>query len=94
MRVFRYTCLWASLLGLLFSCSVPETEESVDAVTNETGRAIIVNPEETRTSFDSYVGKFAWSDGDEIAIHLSDGTFYSTAVNAETGAFTCSTTPS
>ena len=55
-------------------------------------RAWIVN-EETRTGFDSHVGKFAWSEGDRIAIHLSDGTFHSTEVNPETGAFTCSTTP-
>jgi hypothetical protein len=56
------------------------------------GHAYIVVPE-TRTDFDSHVGKFSWSSGDRIAIHLSDGTFIESAVDAETGIFTCSTTP-
>ena len=72
-----------------------EVDSPVDTPAASGGsHAYIVAPDGTRTDFDSYVGKFAWSDGDQIAIHLSDGTFYSTAVNAETGEFTCSTTSS
>ena len=54
--------------------------------------AYIVNEEETRTDFDSFVGKFTWTEGDKIAIHLTDGTFYETPVNPETKVFTSSTT--
>ena len=72
-----------------------EADSLVDAPASSGGsHAYIVAPTDTRTDFDSYVGKFAWSEGDQIAIHLSDGTFYATEVNAETGAFACSTTPS
>lgn len=30
---------------------------------------------ETRTAFDGTTGKFSWSEGDEIAFHLSDGSY-------------------
>lgn len=54
----------------------------------------------TRTSYDSYEGKFLWNEGDEIAVHLSDGTaagrYESIKVTpdspAETGRLPISTT--
>ena len=83
----------AGVLACLAACN-KEQYTGDDPVRCGDMHAYIVAPTETRTDFDSYVGKFAWSEGDEIAIHLTDGTFYSTEVNAETGAFACSTTPS
>ena len=89
------------LIATVVSCSRELDDTAAEALDGkaeaaEAGglRAIIVNPGETRTDFDGYVGKFAWSEGDKIAIHLSDGSFYESTVDAETGAFTCSTTPS
>ena len=82
----------AGVLACLAACN-KEQYTGNDPVQSGDMHAYIVAPTETRTDFDSYVGKFAWSEGDKIAIHLSDGTFYSTRVNAETGAFACSTTP-
>ena len=102
--------LLISLLGIavVTACVRENIQPAEPGAENEAGgmHAYIVNPDtgdwmpadagtaETRTDFDGYVGKFAWSDGDKIAIHLSDGTFYETPVNAETGEFTCSTTSS
>ena len=48
----------------------------------------------TRTDFDSYVGTFTWSEGDKIAIHMNNGTYYETPVTPATGAFTASSTAS
>ena len=84
----------AAALLALAACSREQVVDADEPFDDGVQHAYIVAPTETRTDFDSYVGKFAWSEGDEIAIHLSDGTFYSTEVNAETGAFACSTTPS
>ena len=81
----------AGILACLAACN-KEQNAGNDPAQGGRQYAYIVN-EETRTDFDSYVGKFAWTDGDRIAIHLSDGTFYETAVDPETGAFACSTTP-
>lgn len=56
-------------------------------------RAVIVQPE-TRTSFDGGTGKFRWSEGDRIAIHLSSGSFCEAEVDDRTGFFECPTTAS
>ena len=84
----------AAALLALASCSREQIVDADESFDDGVQHAYIVAPTGTRTDFDSYVGKFAWSEGDQIAIHLSDGAFYATGVNAETGAFTCSTTPS
>lgn len=40
----------------------------------------------TRTSYDSVEGKFAWNGGDEIAIHYSNGSYETLAVNPTDGS--------
>ena len=58
-------------------------------------RANIVQPgEETRTSFDGGTGKFRWSEGDRIAIHMSTGYFTEAEIDYRTGFFSCPTTES
>ena len=93
MKVYTHISLLA-ISCLLLSCAGLEKESPAAPVDDNVSHAYIVAPEETRTDFDSYAGKFAWSEGDKIAIHMNDGTFYETEVNAETGVFTCSTTAS
>ena len=39
----------------------------------------------TRTSFDNTTGVFSWSEGDQIAFHLSNGEYITAPINAETG---------
>ena len=42
-------------------------------------------PAETRTSFDTETGSFAWTDGDLLAFHLSDGSYLVNPVDPVTG---------
>ena len=39
---------------------------------------------ETRTAFNETTGKFAWTEGDELAFHLSNGTYTSAAIDPAT----------
>ena len=39
----------------------------------------------TRTSFDNTTGVFSWSEGDQIAFHLSNGEYITAPINPETG---------
>lgn len=39
----------------------------------------------TRTSFDNTTGVFSWTEGDEIAFHLSNGEYISAPIDIETG---------
>lgn len=55
----------------------------------------------TRTSYDGdiSVGNFSWNDGDEIALHYTDGKYHISritpvAADPKTGTFLCSTTSS
>ena len=57
--------------ALLLGCTRTEPE-SVGAA-SLTARIAEEVPE-TRTSYDGYEGKFLWNEGDEIAVHLADGT--------------------
>ena len=38
----------------------------------------------TRTAFNETTGKFSWSEGDELAFHLSDGSYISATINPQT----------
>ena len=40
---------------------------------------------ETRTAFNEDTGKFAWTEGDELAFHLSNGEYTSAAIDPGTG---------
>ena len=42
-------------------------------------------PAETRTTFDAETGSFAWSEGDLLAFHLSDGSFLVSPVDPASG---------
>ena len=82
-------CLLAALA--LASC----LKEADTGIPDGMLRANIVQPEEeTRTSFDGGTGKFRWSEGDRIAIHMSTGYFTEVEVDYRTGFFECPTTES
>ena len=43
-----------------------------------------VYPDMTRTSFDAETGAFAWTEGDRLAFHISDGTYLVHEIDPET----------
>lgn len=46
--------------------------------------AVYPHDPETRTAFNETTGKFAWTEGDELAFHLSNGTYTSAAIDPAT----------
>ncbi len=52
----------------------------------------VIEKADTKVSFDSSAGKFVWTDGDEIAIHFSNGDFTDYPVNPDDGAVSVSST--
>ena len=88
MKRYVFGIILLSGLAIL-ACNRQEEEKPVAGGLT----AHIVNLE-TRTSYDSYVGKFAWSAGDRIALHLTNGTYYQAEVTPVTGSFACPTSSS
>ena len=82
----------ATLLALLaamlctFSC-MKETDFGTDSAPEGYYEEIIttvIPGGGTRTSFDNTTGVFSWSDGDEIAFHLSNGEYIVAPIDPET----------
>ena len=63
----------AALAGAALLLGCTRTEPETVGAASLTARIAEEVPE-TRTSYDGYEGKFLWNEGDEIAVHLADGT--------------------
>ena len=70
-KTARYILAALAGAALLLGCSRIEKEAMEPA--NLTARIAEEVPA-TRTSYDSFEGKFLWNEGDEIAVHIADGT--------------------
>ena len=81
--------LLAGALLILAACT-READRGNDAL--QGGHHAYIQEVETRTGFDVHDGKFSWTEGDQIAIYMSDGSWRNTEVDYRTGAFGCETT--
>ena len=63
----------AALAGAAVLLGCTRTEPETVGAASLTARIAEEVPA-TRTSYDGYEGKFLWNEGDEIAVHISDGT--------------------
>lgn len=88
-----------TILGLLIGMSAlsltgcRQEEPSLAEPDLLTVRIEVPDPD-TKTSFDNVTGKASWTSGDEIALHYSDGNYYSFSVNATDGTVVASSTSS
>ena len=79
-------------LAILFGCT-KEQQSNNDPIVQGHHAYIVQDDEaDTRTDFDNFSGDFAWSQGDQIAIHYTDGSYRSETVDYKTGEFSCSST--
>ena len=63
----------AALAGAALLLGCTRTEPETVGAASLTARIAEEIPT-TRTSYDGYEGKFLWNEGDEIAVHIADGT--------------------
>ncbi len=83
------------ILGCAAIAAAACTVEPTDSETFSAGSEIpdgyhlenvrAVYPDMTRTSFDAETGAFAWTEGDRLAFHISDGTYLVHEIDPETG---------
>ena len=70
-KTARY--ILAALAGAAVLLGCTRTEPETVGAASLTARIAEEVPA-TRTSYDGYEGKFLWDEGDEIAVHIADGT--------------------
>ena len=70
-KTARY--ILAALAGAAVLLGCTRTEPETVGAASLTARIAEEVPA-TRTSYDGYEGKFLWNEGDEIAVHIADGT--------------------
>ena len=70
-KTARYILAALAGAALLLGCT--RTEPETVGAASLTARIAEEVPA-TRTSYDGYEGKFLWDEGDEIAVHIADGT--------------------
>ena len=70
-KTARYILAALAGAALLLGCT--RTEPETVGAASLTARIAEEVPA-TRTSYDGYEGKFLWNEGDEIAVHIADGT--------------------
>ena len=81
-----------SLIAGIIALVACTREEVTGIDAPEGGHHAYIQEMVTRAGFDVHDGKFSWTEGDRIAIHMSDGTWQNTEVDYRTGAFSCETT--
>lgn len=81
----KHNSVLLAVMMLLSACS-REPQPAVEISAVLTVRIEGMEEGQTKTSYDSGNGLFAWSAGDRIAVHYSDGAYASLPVNAGTNA--------
>lgn len=77
--------------AVLLTTGCAREESSTPAIETDTLFARIEGAYATRTSIDDEEGKFSWADGDELAIHYSNGSYGTYQINPANGSFVTAT---